>query len=324
MRKTLLTITIIMIMILAGCSNDEPEIQQTQENPVKDKPTIILKEEEPEPEPVIYGLGERAVVREDFAVTILSVEDTEYKIPWRPKQKNIVVEVLFENLSMDENHEVFHYETGLVTGFNLSVHNADPYPPAVLDEAYGHVFTPAGTKSVHKLVFEAPEHPSEVRLRFSDYLNEDLMFNVEKGKRVEADLTGSLPEPEKVYGKGEPMVITKAAKDYLLTVQAVRRLEPESSESGKEMVAEYEVELLFLNMDIRRVMNRNFQLTFIDDQGNTSYTNVYSYPEETDEGVKVSMFFTANAESDKVMLHYTDSLLDRDEAFYILIDDIEE
>jgi hypothetical protein len=102
MRKALLTITMIMIMILAGCSNDDPEILQTQENPVKDKPTIILKEEEPEPEPIIYGLGERAVVREDYAVTILSVEDTEYKIPWRPEQKNIVVEVLFENLSMDK------------------------------------------------------------------------------------------------------------------------------------------------------------------------------------------------------------------------------
>lgn len=313
-----------MIMILAGCSNDEPEILETQENPVKDKPTIILKEEEPEPEPVIYGLGERAVVREDYAVTILSVEDTEYRLPWKPEQKNIVVEILFENLSMDENHEVFHYETGVVTGFNLSVHNADPYPPAVLDDAYRNVFTPAGTKSVHKLVFGAPENPNEVRLRFSDYLNEDLLFNVEKGKHVEAVLTGSLPEPETVYGKGEPMVITKAARDYLLTVQSVRRLEPESSDSDKDMGTVYEVELLFLNTDIRRVMNRNFQLTFIDDQGNTSYTNRFSYPEETDEGVKTSLFFRANAESDKVMLHYTDSLLDRDEAFYILIDDIEE
>lgn len=324
MRRVLLTVTMIMIMILAGCSNDDPQILETQENPGKDKPTIILKEEEPEPEPVIYGLGERAVVREDYAVTILAVEDTEYKVPWRPEQENIVVEILFENLSMDENHEVFHYETGVVTGFNLSVHNADPYPPSVLDDAYSHVFTPAGTKSVHKLVFEAPEHPNEVKLRFSDYLNEDLRFNVEKGKRVEADLSGSLPEPEIVYGKGEPMVITKAAKDYMLTVQAVRKLEPENPQDDQVMGAEYEVELLFLNMDIRRVMNRNFQLTFIDEQGTTSYTNVFTYPEESDEGVKISMFFTANAKSDKVMLHYTDSLLDRDEAFYILIDDIEE
>jgi len=314
----------IMMMVLTGCSNDNPEFLEPEENPVHKEPTIILKEEQEKEEPVIFGLGERAVVRDDYAVTILSVEDTDYRLPWSPEQENVIVEMMFENLSMDENHETFHSEGGRITGFNLSIQNGSPYPPTVLYDVYRTSFTPAGAKNIHKFIFESPEHPNVANFRFSDYKGEDLIFEIERGKRIEADLTGELPEPEIVYGLGEKIVLAKGMKEYTLTVNSVKKVEFDGQYPYFTTGADYEVELEFSNVDIETLLySRDFQISLIDEHGNTAYLNNEKYPEENADGVTISMIFSANTDTDKVMLYYTDSFIKKNKAFYILIDDIE-
>lgn len=324
MKRVGLILVLMMTLVFTGCNLQGDSVDDAEKKVEEKKPTIILKEKEVLEEPIIYGLGERAVVRDDYAVTILSVKETDYRLPWSPEQENVIVEMIFENLSMDENHETFHSEWGRVTGFDLRMDSGTHYPPTVFSDAYTDGFTPAGTKSFHQFIFESPEHPNVANFRFSDYRGEDPIFEIQRGKRIEADLTGELPEPEIVYGLGEKIVLAKGMKEYTLTVNSVKKVDFDGQNPYFISEAEYEVELEFSNVDIQTLLySRDFQISLIDGHGNTAYLNNEKYPEENADGVTISMIFSANTDTDKVMLYYTDSFIKKNKAFYILIDDIE-
>jgi len=326
MKKAGLILALMMTLVFTGCNLQGDSVDDAEKEVGEKKPTIILKEKKELEEPIIYGLGERAVVRDDYAITILSANHTDYIAPWFGKdQRNIVVELLFENISMDENHEINNSEYGPVTGLNLYIPNMDPNPSALFHEIYGTDFTPVGTKSIQKIVLPLKNTSDILYVKYSDPLNNGLEFEVPMGERADVNLEGSIPDFEETYKMGESMVIAEAANDYTVTIDSVKKVEINRLDPEFIGGADYEVELIFSNLDLDKIGGKQFNLTMIDQYGITGYKNqFFGNPVELEDGkgVKTSVYFSAHNESEKLLLYYTDSLLDRNEGYYIEIDEI--
>lgn len=325
MKKLSIIITLLAMVISAGCNKTENTLESDVETN-SDKPTIIRKEKEVVEEKAVYGVGDRVQVRGDYAVTLIGVtEITDAEIS--NGTQTLLIEFLYENISIDENHPVHKLETSQSNGFELGLNDGVPSIRDSMDLSYSQVVqhTPVGTKSLQKFVYHNESGKKRFDFRFPDYQGESTEFQADIGERIIPDMKGKMPEYKKSYKIGEPMILVDAKIDYTITVDSVRKMDtyPEDLRIGDLFL--YEVLMSYSVPDKDKFSFNRFDLIPIDEMGNTGYTVYWKkegYPVELEDGFQIPMYVATHIDSNKLILYYTQDYQVEKGGYFIEVDDI--
>lgn len=326
MKRLAVMMIISAMVFIAGCNKTENIVEPDVETNVN-KPTIILKDEEVVEEKVVYGVGERVQVREDYAVTLVGVtelEDEEYS----NGIQTLLVDFMFENISIDEDHEVHKLEHSQSNGLGLSMSDGNTSIPYSILPYYWQVVnhTPVRSKSLQRYVYTKETVDDLIDLRFEDYLGDSTNFQVNVGDEAPASFEGEMPKYLKTYKIGEPMILIHAEKDYTLTVDSVRKIDMRPEELMIDAEVLYEVLMSYSVPDKDKFSFGVSDLVVIDEMGNTGYTTYMKkegYPLELEDGFQVPMYVATHIDSDKLILYYTQDYQVEKEGYFIEIDVID-
>ena len=103
MKKTsLVLVTVIMLSILTGCGGtDVTSIEKKDPETVVETNTINEKEsKQEENNQKIYGIGERIIVDDKYALEIIGVKETEERNQFSEKEvaQVLIIDYLYENI----------------------------------------------------------------------------------------------------------------------------------------------------------------------------------------------------------------------------------
>ncbi|HCW72839.1 MAG TPA: hypothetical protein DHM90_02535 [Clostridiaceae bacterium] len=327
MKRLAVMITISAMMFFAGCNKTESAAQPDVETD-SNKPTIILKEKEEVEEKTVYGVGDRVQVREDYAVTLVGVTELDPEEHQYDKDDQVIlIELMFENISMDRDHPMYKLESRQTNGYDFGIRDGSYMVPDSKSPYFGQTvkYTPVGTKSLQRYVYRKENREDSIEIAFGDYLNESTEFNIKIGEHTAPDFDGTIPVRDDAYKLGEPLLLAKAKNDYTVTIDSVKKLEGMAEKLGYESGAVYEVTLTHSNYSLEK-MGNYFDMVVVDEKGNTGYQvflKYEGYPREVEgRGLQRVMHFVTHTDSEKLLLFYYDGYNPEKRSYFIEVEDI--
>ncbi len=338
MKRAGIGLSLIMTVVFSGCSLLNTSTDEAEEKVESNIPTIIQKEEvkkEILEAPKNYRVGERVVVRDEYAVTLIGVTETEASESYSTEgNQPLLIELLYENLSMGKDHPIYEMEYSQSNGYEFSINDGlmmvpdtkNPYRRQELNFPY----TPVGTKSLQKYVYNRIEEDNTAKISFHDYKGEHTNFIVSVGDKAFPNLEGSLPKIEDSFKQGE-IILFKGQKEYSMRLDSVKQIDFPDEDYYAELGAFYQVEITFSNMNNEEIQYNNLIPIIIDEQGNTGY-GPYSYfiddqeEEQSEDGIKVYLTYATLMESENLLFYCVNDEWYKDiaDGVYIEVNQIDE
>lgn len=335
MRKIQAVIVLMGLLAMVGCSSSVESVKKTDPNtPVQEEPdtggSVIVEEEEKEDpqEATAYTIGDRIVFDDAYALTILSVKETEERNEFSENEvaQVLIVEYLYENLNSDEEIYISDMEFKMVDeGGNMM----DSYP---VEAGFSPEYTPKGAKTLASFAVGTTEPSTNVTFHYYDNFfssSADCVFTLPVGGETAFSMDGKMPTYHNMFSLGETVEITTEEGVYTLTVDSVKKTSERNSFETKEPEAVYEIAYSYSNVSMEEtVYISEYSFTLIDAHGNTGYIYPNSsdvYPSETVKGAKSKgvMFFGTHKDSSSIILAFKDNMFNTNSDFYIRIDDIQ-
>ena len=107
MKKTWIAVVLLSILALSGCGSSVESVKKTDgDAPVKKEEPVDTPEDavdEPD-EDVVYTIGDRITFDDQYALTIVSVKETEERNEFSEKEVEqvLLIEYLYENLRSED------------------------------------------------------------------------------------------------------------------------------------------------------------------------------------------------------------------------------
>ena len=330
MKKTWIAVVLFSILALSGCGSSVESVKKTDgDAPVKKEEPVDTPEDavdEPD-EDVVYTIGDRITFDDLYALTIVSVKETEERNEFSEKEVEqvLLIEYLYENLRSEDEIYISDMEFKMVDeGGNMM----DTYP---VDSGFSPVYTPMGAKTLASFAVGTTEKSSKIEVHYYDNFfssQSDFVFSLPVGSEVEVNLNGTLPEYENTYSVGETIEITTEDGVYSVTIDSVEKTSERNEYEAKKPEAVYKIAYSYANVSMEEpVYISEYSFTLIDEQGNTGY--VYpnfsdEYPSETIKGAKSKavMFFGTHKDSGSLVLAFKDNMFNSNSDFYIRADNL--
>ncbi|MEL7647308.1 MAG: hypothetical protein AAGU76_04405 [Sedimentibacter sp.] len=327
MKKVVLNLmaVIVVLILLSGCGGtqvnsvektdtDAPQRETASADETKEAKEENESSENKEPaEQRVYGIGERVVVDDTYAITILGVQETDYRNQFSEKEVNqvLIIDYLYENLNLAEDLYISDMNFKFV---DADGNMCDSYPAFGL---YTPEYTPVGAKSLSSVAIGTVSNSTEVRVLYYDNMFDSKSkaeFRLNVGEYASPVLEGKMPNYENMYNVGDIIEIKTESGDYTLCIDSIELVTERNQFSEQEPKEVYKIAYTYSNIsqdDTLYISEMNFRV--IDGNGNMAFTypgNTAGYPQETIKGARCSaeMIFGTYTESNALVLCYTDNL----------------
>ena len=280
----------------------------------------------PKVEDKVYKIGEKVVVADKYAITLLSIKATDQRNEFSEMEVSqvLIIDYLYENLSnSDEDIYISEYNFKIVdSGGNMM----DSYP---VSGVYTPAYTPVGAKSLSAMVYGAVTDSKSVKVLYYDnFFSSDAIaeFELNVGDTVEYSLDGTLPRYSKMYKVGDTIEIKTKEGSYTLSVDKVEKTSDRNQFDESKPADVFKITYTYTNISLADnlyVSEADFGL--IDSTGTMGYSypgSVNKYPNETIKGAKCTaeMTLASHTSGDKLILTYRDNFLSDSADVYIQVD----
>lgn len=322
---------LMLFSLLAGtaCGSDVESVKKTNEEaPAGSEKESEAEKEELEQEEILYGIGDRIVFEDRYALTIVGVTETEERNEFSEKQVEqvFIMEYLYENLASEEEIYISEMEFKLVDeGGNMM----NTYP---VEAVHTPEYTPKGAKTLASFAVGAVEASGSIDVHYYDNFfssEADARFLLNVGESREVDLLGEAPSYEHTFGMGDIIEVSTSEGEYTLTIESIRKTAERNEYEKRMPEAVYEITYSYSNISMDSPLYIDeYSFILIDGHGNTGYSYpVFSdiYPQETVKGARsrAVMYLAAHKDSDRIVLSYKDNMFNDVSDFYIELDGIQ-
>lgn len=326
MKKTGIVLMLILMLGIVGCGSGVESVKKTDTDAPQQAETGNTGALEPA-EDIIYGIGDRILFDDEYALTIISVKETEDRNEFSEKdvEQVLIIEYLYENLNSDDEIYISEMEFKLVDeGGNMM----DTYP---VEAVHSPEYTPKGTKTLASFAVGTTEKSSKIDMHYYDNFfsaQSDCTFSLPVGESVEVSMDGVLPEYDNAFKLGEIIEISTDEGEYTVTINSVRKTDERNAFERKKPEAVYEIEYTYSNISMDDpVYITEYSFTLIDEHGNTGYSYpLFSdvYPSETVKGArsKAIMYLAAHKDSSRLILTFKDNMFNTNSDCYISLEGI--
>lgn len=326
MKKTGVALMLILMLGVTGCGSSVESVKKTDSDAPIQGETENTKAEKPE-EDVVYTIGDRIVFDDDYALTIISVKETDERNEFSEKEVEqvLIIEYLYENLSSDDEIYISEMEFKLVDeGGNMM----DTYP---VDAAHSPEYTPKGAKTLASFAVGTTSKSQKIDMHYYDNFfssSSDCTFSLPVGEAVEVSMEGVMPKFDNTFKLGEIIEVSTDEGKYTVTIDSVRKTDERNEFEKRNPEAVYEIGYTYSNISMEDpVYITEYSFTLIDEHGNTGYSYpIFSdvYPSETVKGArsKAVMYLAAHKDSTNIILTFKDNMFNSSSDCYISLDGI--
>lgn len=326
MKKTGVALMLILMLGVTGCGSSVESVKKTDSDAPMQGEAENTKAEKPE-EDVVYTIGDRIVFDDDYALTIISVKETDERNEFSEKEVEqvLIIEYLYENLSSDDEIYISEMEFKLVDeGGNMM----DTYP---VDAAHSPEYTPKGAKTLASFAVGTTSKSQKIDMHYYDNFfssSSDCTFSLPVGEAVEVSMEGVMPKYDNTFKLGEIIEVSTDEGKYTVTIDSVRKTDERNEFEKRNPEAVYEIGYTYSNISMEDpVYITEYSFTLIDEHGNTGYSYpIFSdvYPSETVKGArsKAVMYLAAHKDSTNIILTFKDNMFNSSSDCYISLDGI--
>lgn len=326
MKKTGVGLMLILMLGVTGCGSSVESVKKTDSDAPIQGETENTKAEKPEEE-VVYTIGDRIVFDDDYALTIISVKETDERNEFSEKEVEqvLIIEYLYENLMSDDEIYISEMEFKLVDeGGNMM----DTYP---VEAAHSPEYTPKGAKTLASFAVGTTSKSRKIDMHYYDNFfssTSDCTFSLPVGEAVEVSMEGVMPKYDNTFKLGEIIEVSTDEGKYTVTIDSVRKTDERNEFEKRNPEAVYEIGYTYSNISMEDpVYITEYSFTLIDEHGNTGISYpLFSdvYPSETVKGArsKAVMYLAAHKDSTNIILTFKDNMFNSSSDCYISLDGI--
>ncbi|WFA07810.1 hypothetical protein [Tissierella sp. Yu-01] len=324
MKKVVVSLLIIVMILslVTGCGGTQvTSIEKVNTDATQREVTTVIESvdkpgeaDEKEIEQKIYSVGERVIIDDMYALTIIGVQETDYRNQFSEKEVEqvLIIDYLYENLNLTED-DLY------ISDMNFKIvdeggNMCDSYPASGL---YNSEHTPLGAKSLSSMVIGTLDNSSTIKLLYYDNMfdsksNAEYSLNV--GEYTSPVFEGERPSYDNMYSLGDIIEIKTENGDYTLSIDSIELVTDRNQFSEQEPEEVYKIGYTYSNIskeDNLYISDMSFRV--IDGNGNMSFAypgDVTKYPQETIKGAKCSAeaIYGTYTESSELILCYTDNM----------------
>lgn len=326
MKKVQMLITIVSLVLLTACGGTAVESTKKTDGDATVKQTEVKT---PEVEEKIYKIGDKVVVKDKYAITLLSVKATDQRNEFSDVEVSevLIIDYLYENLSnSDEDIYITEYNFKIVdSGGNMM----DSYP---VSGVYTPAYTPVGAKSLSSMVYGTVTESNSVKVLYYDnFFSSDAIaeFELNVGDTIEYSLDGTLPTYSKMYKVGDIIEIKTSEGAYTLSVDKVEKTADRNQFDESNPADVYKITYTYSNISLAdNLYISEYDFGLVDSTGTMGFSypgSMNNYPNETVKGAKCTaeMTLASHTSGDKLILAYRDNFFSDSADVYIQVDKIE-
>lgn len=329
MKKIAMLLMLCSLFVGTACGSDVDSVKKTDEDaPARSETESEAEEEELEQEEILYGIGDRIVFENKYALTIVGVTETKDRNEFSEKevQQVLIIEYLYENLASEEEIYISEMEFKLVDeGGNMM----DTYP---VEAVHSPEYTPKGAKTLASFAVGAEAASGSIDVHYYDNFfssEADARFLLNVGEKLTVDLLGEAPSYADTFRMGDIIEVSTSDGEYTLTIESVRKTDERNEYEKRMPEAVYEITYSYSNISMDSPLYIDeYAFILIDGHGNTGYSYpVFSdiYPQETVKGARsrAVIYLAAHKDSEHIILCYKDNMFNNMSDFYIELDGIQ-
>jgi len=273
----------------------------------------------------VYGVGERAVIDGEYALTIIGVTETKERNQFSDKAvaQVLIIDYQYENLALEER-DVYISDMDFKfvdSGGNM----CDTYP---VSGPYSPCKTPLAARTLASMTVGTVEKSDSLRILFYDNIfasEPTAEFLCKVDQTTAPVLEGESIAYEGMYGLGDVVEVKTTNGDYRLSIDQIEVVTERNPFSDKKPAAVYRVVYTYSNTSVGDGLYiSDMDFVVVDSEGNTGYTypgDVSRYPQETIKGAKCTaeMVFGVHRQSNSLILCYRDNMFsDKADIFFRL------
>jgi hypothetical protein len=314
MKKiSLALIMLIMLSTLTG--GGETNVTSAEKKDFEATEEIVSEKEEEEKQKndseKVYGIGERLIIDDKYALEIIGVTETEERNEFSDKEvaQVLIIDYLYENIG-EETEDIYISDMNFKfvdDGGNMCT----TYP---VDGNYGPEYTPLGARTLSSMVIGTMDESKKIKINYYDNAfnsKPDGQFEIAIGYSVEPKLEGEMPEYEDMFELKDIIEIKTEEGDYTLSIDSVELVKERNQYSRKNPKNVYKIKYTYSNIskdDELYISDMDFRV--IDENGNMAYNypgNIVNYPQAVIKGAKCNaeMIFGTHTEGNALILCYT-------------------
>ncbi|MGB4589745.1 MAG: hypothetical protein WBI17_11005 [Clostridiaceae bacterium] len=330
MKKAKMLVAILSLAMLTACGGTAVESTSKTDGDATVKETEVKENEVKTPEAVdkVYKIGERVVVEDKYAITLLSIKATDQRNEFSETEVSqvLIIDYLYENLTnSEEDIYISDYNFKIVdSGGNMM----DSYPILGI---YVPAYTPVGAKSLSSMVYGTITESKSVKILYYDnFFSSDAIaeFELNIGDTVEYSLEGTLPTYNKMYKVGDIIEIKTNEGDYTLSIDKVEKTSDRNQFDESNPADVYMITYTYSNISLADnlyISESDFGL--VDSTGTMGFSypgSMNKYPNETVKGAKCTaeMTLASHTSGNQLILTYRDNFFSDSADVYIVVDKI--
>lgn len=326
MKKTGVVLMLILMLGVTGCGSSVESVKKTDTDAPLQADAQNTEEDAPAADKV-YTIGDRILFDDEYALTIISVKETDERNEFSEKEVEqvLIIEYLYENLNSDDEIYISEMEFKLVDeGGNMM----DTYP---VEATHTSVYTPKGAKTLASFAVGTASESGKIDMHYYDNIfssQSDCTFSLPVGESVEVSMEGILPKYDNTFTMGEIIEVSTEQGAYTVTIDSVKKTEERNEFERRKPEAVYEIEYTYSNISLDEpLLITEYSFTLIDEHGNTGYSYpLFSdvYPSETVKGARSKgiMYLAAHKDSSSIILTFKDNMFTTNSDCYISLDGI--
>ncbi len=330
MKKMIISV-VLLCLFLMGCAGTNVEGTKVVREDAPNKEIIQTEKLElvEEKELQIFRVGDRAVFSDEYALTFLSVKETEERNTFSEEDVAQVVEIvyLYENMNLDKDLYISEMDFNFIDGEGNMIKT---YP---LEGKYELAETPKGAKNVGSFHLGTKGESKMIKALFTDnWFSSNTLgeFELQINEEKEMNLEGALPDFDKVYSVGDIIEVSTSKGDYTLSIDQVRKTKERNSFSEKDPSEVYIIEYTYSNISlVEPLMVSEYDFHLIDENGTMGFHypgNIGKYPLETVMGARcqAQMVLASHTASSSLILSYRDNFFSDQADIFIAVDNIQD
>ncbi len=337
MLKKIITVVIILSLLISisGCfgtrvtshsvtDNDAPGQTTATAGNDNDSTPTTSKTATTTTEERIFSVGDRVVVDDEYALTIVNVYETEDRNDFSDQEVEqvVIIDYLYENLAKDENLYISEFDFKAV---DEDGNMTDTYPVSGL---YNPENAPTGAKCLASMVLGITSKSSSLKLLFYGNMfdsKETAEFDITIGNSVDVNFAGELPQYENMYSVGDIIQVQTADGEYTISINSVKKTTNRNQFADIDPASVYIIDYTYSNVNMEEplyISELNFRI--IDSHGFMAFTypaDTNKYPQDVIEGAKstAEMAYGTLTEGDQLILCYSDNMFSDLADLYILV-----
>lgn len=310
MRKAVASIIAFFLVVgLAGCGGSS--VTSTGK---LDPEAPMVEQSKPKTPSKPYRVGEKAVIDDEYAITVLSVTETKDRNQFSDKvvAQVLIIDYQYENLAND-NSALYISDMNFKCvdeGANM----CSTYP---VSGRYSPEHTPPGARTLASMTFGTVTNSKVIKIGYYDNIFDSkpiAEFECDVGESVGPTLDGDTPTYPDMYSMGDIIVVNTTNGEYRLCIDKVERVMERNPFSEKQPKEVYRITYTYSNVSLGdQLFISEMDFVVLDGNGNTGFTypgDVSYHPQLTVKGAKCTaqMVFGVHTETDRLVLCYRDNM----------------